>query len=464
MDKNDIMPFHLFRHLERHYIINIEKMLASSIDDATAKYLKVIATHPQTAIPPGIEQTLQELELINEDKGKKNENISREAVPVSTVAIFLTNSCNLKCIYCYEDGVEHKAVGDEQEDTALQTVDWLIEQSAQVKKLNIIFFGGEPFLNYPLMKKIVEYSQQKVREAGKRIGFSVTTNATLLDDEKIAFLKKHNVRVTISIDGPREIHDMQRPFPDGKGSYDLILPKIKKLLAVLPETRGHAVVGDSSKSLMVKEALREIGFKNVTDTMMSSSLSKEKPVKIKPAEEVDRLFKMMELEAEEWLKLVKNKDYKALANLRSGNLYEGIFFLLHNIKAHFPCQGGTTYAAVSCSGDVYPCQRFVGLDKYKLGNVFSEENVKREQYNIPPRKFVKKCAACFAKYYCAGGCKYTNAASSGSIFKPSGYYCRVKRHELELSAYIYCNLGQQEEALLIENKIFPPKLCPLDFS
>ncbi|MFZ3171139.1 MAG: nif11-like peptide radical SAM maturase [Carboxydocellales bacterium] len=444
------MPFHLFKHRGSTYVINIEGMTAHSVDEATARNLKMLTANPDKPL---------DLDMVKDPEKPK-----KEPFPITGMALFLTQSCNLKCIYCYGEGGSYGTGGSLDEKTALQSVDWLIEQSRKVIKINIVFFGGEPFLNFPLMKTVVKYAQQRVNELGKKVKFHLTTNATLLNDEIISFLKEHNVNAMISLDGPKEIQDRQRPFVNGKGSYDVIVPKIKKLLAVLPETRGHAVIADATDPLIVKEALKEIGFLNITTAIMSASLFDEKLGELKPEREMNQLLNLMELEAEEWLNHTKNRATKALLDLAStGHLYEGIVFMLHNRKKHYPCQAGLGFVGVSCAGDVYPCQRFVGLDKYKLGSVFTQ-NLDRDSYHKSPRTYIKECGSCFAQYYCAGGCKYMNAVSGDSVFKQAKVLCRLKRRVLELSAYIYCLLDQQDHAFLIEHKVVPPKLCPLDFS
>lgn len=446
MDKKVIMPFHLFTHHGRRYVLDVEAMRAGTIGEEIAAASEIAAAEPDTPPASGVAG-----------------NLKRGPVPITTMALFLTQSCNLNCIYCYGEGGEFGSGGSMEEKTALQAVDWLIEQSGEAVKLNIVFFGGEPFLNFPLMKKVMQYTQLRVSELGKRAAFHVTTNGTLLSDEVISFLKKYQVNVMISIDGPREIQDRQRPFANGKGTYDAIVPKIKKLLAVLPETRGHAVIADGTDPVMVKQALKKIGFSKITTAIMSGSLFDEESCKRNPFGDMSSILDMMEVEAEAWISHTKNKETNALIDLiLNGHLAEGIVLIMHHLKKRYPCKAGLEFAGVSCAGDVYPCQRFNGLDNYKLGNIFSKD-LDRDLYHKPPRTYIKKCAGCFARYYCAGGCKYMNAVSGNSISIPSEDFCRLKRRELELSAYIYCTLDQQDLTFLLDHDILPPKPCPLDF-
>lgn len=460
--KKNIMPFHMFKYHGSHYIINIENMKASSVDNKTANSLEMLDNNAKLSLTPGMEDTLNTLGLISEYKSGVKPAPRREHFSIVNISLLLTQSCNLRCTYCYGDGGEYGIGGSMDEKTALQAVDWLIEQSGKVRKINIGFFGGEPFMNFPLMKKVVEYSKQRVNELDKKIGFTVTTNATLLDDDKISFLKENNVHIVISIDGPKEIHDKQRPFAGGKGSYDVIIPKIKKLLEVIPDTRAHAVLVDDSKANIVKNTLQEMGFSKVSLIPASASLFDYETGMAKQARKLNGLLEQMELEAKAWLTHIKNRDSEALEKLLSNTqLSLSILSFLHNQKKHHACGAGLKYVAISCSGDIYLCHRFVGLDKYKLGNVFTEV-FDREKYQENPITQMEECINCFAKYYCAGGCKHDNASSCDSGFKPSKDMCNIKRREVELAAAVVSMLNEDDLTFLNNHKIFPPKTCPLD--
>lgn len=463
MDKKDIMPFHLFHYNDNDYVINIERMQANAIDEISAKALEMMRSGPEMLLTSDMEEKFKKLGLIFEDANSRKNTIKKEPVNIVNIALFVTQSCNLKCVYCYGEGGEYGSGGSMEEKTAYQAVDWLIEQSGKVKKINISFFGGEPFLNFSLIKKVVEYAETRVIALEKEVGFNVTTNGTLLDDEKITFIKEHNIKVMISIDGPREIHDMQRPFANGKGSYDTIFPKIKKLLEVSPETRAHAVLVDDTKTHIIRNALKEIGFSEVSILPASASLFDDESAKTKRARELDGVLNDVELEAEAWLRHTKSRNSEALKNLMSSaQLFQGLLSFLHNKKKQHACGAGIKFVGVSCSGDIYLCHRFVGMDDYKLGNVFVKY-LDREKYQESPVTQMKECTNCFARYYCAGGCKHDNAGSCGSAFKPSEDICRLKRREVELAAATVCMFDDKDRAFLNEYKVFPPKPCPLDF-
>ena len=312
------------------------------------------------------------------------------------------------------------------------------------------------------MKAVVAYAETRVQEIGKQVEFHTTTNATLLDDEQIAFIKEHQLRVLVSLDGPKEVQDAQRPYANGQGSYDFIVPKIKKLLAAVPETAGHAVLVGNTDSELVKNALKEIGFAEVSIMPVAKSLFAE-PNSTVAVRENEYLIQALEKEAETWIRLVKSRDSAALKILKGkSGLYQGIISLLHNTKRRYACGAGLGLSAVSAVGDIYLCHRFVGMDEYKMGSVF-EKGLRREEYQKSPITGDGKCAACFAKYHCAGGCKHDNVGSGGGVTTPSEDMCHLRCRELELAAVITSQLDPANKTFLIEHEIITPKPCPLDF-
>ncbi len=466
MDKKDIMPFQLFHHHGNHYVINIDRMQASPINKITAETLNMIINEPENLLPIDIEETLNLLGLISRDSGKKETIITKEPVPIVYMYLFLTQSCNLRCIYCYGNGGEYGTGGSMEKDTAFQAIDWLIEKAEKIKKVHLGFFGGEPLLNFPLMKAVVEYAQKRTKEMGKEVAFFLTSNATLLDDEIIAFFKENQISVQISFDGPKEIQDAQRPYANGQGTYSATVPKIRKLLAAVPRTSGHSVLVGNTDPQLIKDALQEIGFTKVSISPASLSLFSEDSAKETSTRDTQTVLHALEQEAETWLHLIQSKDSAGLKNLKASSglygLYRGMVSLLHNSKRPHFCGAGRGLIGVSVSGDVYLCHRFVGMEEYKLGSIF-EHDLKREEYLKNPITCNQLCANCFAKNYCAGGCKHDNLSSCGSITTPSEDMCRLRCRELELAATIICNLTPEDKAFLVEEQVIAPKPCPLDF-
>ena len=464
MDKNmRLKPFHLCNNQGHGYMINIEDMQAHPIDKNIFTLLQQVKDNGDSFSISQNKEQLQALGLISQKQKKTAKKESREPVPIVNAAFFLTQSCNLRCVYCYGEGGEYGHKGNMEEKTAFQAVDWLIDQSGKAKKIHIGFFGGEPFLNFPLMQKIVDYARKRTHEVGKKVDFHATTNGTLLDEKQINFIQDQDISVMISFDGPEEIQDAQRAFAGGKGSYNFIVPKIKNLLAVRPQTRGHAVLMEGTDPQKVKEALKEIGFAESSITPASDCMLTCEAKNPKSGRNLHNAFEFLEQEADRWLTGIKARDSRALKQLKnSSELYVGLLCFSHNSKRYFPCGAGLGLTGISSVGDVYLCHRFVGMDEYKLGNIF-DKHIDRDAYLKSPISFVQECSICPARYYCAGSCRYDNAASTGSVFKPSEEMCRLRRLEFELSAYLSSRLDEADLAFLQEEDIVPPKPCPFDF-
>jgi len=455
-------PFHLFEHRGFRCLINIEDMSAHAIDVHTAARIEPLKGGSGAEPETDTAELLKGFGLVGNGKPKKSKKASFDPIPVVNMALFLTQSCNLRCVYCYGDGGTYGTGGSMDQKTAFQAVDWLIEQSGKKKKIHVGFFGGEPFLAFPMMKAVTEYAKKKAGEADKAVDFNVTTNGTLLDDEKIAFVKEHDISVQVSFDGPREVQNAQRPFSDGGSSYDVAVPKIKKLLDACPKTNGHAVITGNMNPMHVKKALQDIGFAEVSFAPASASLLGKASTGAAPRRNLDDWVKLLEQEAETWIEHIRNRDGEFLKQFMSGSeLYQFLLAFLHNTRKTVPCGAGFGLAGVSCAGDVYLCHRFVGMDDYRLGNVFSTQ-LNREQYQELPVTFVKECRECFAKWLCAGGCKHDNAGTNGSVFQPSGDTCRLMRRRCEMAAYTASLLTEEDRAFLIRHEIVPKKFCPLD--
>jgi len=464
LDKNTrLKPFHLCNHQDHGYMINIEDVQAHPIDEKTANLLLQASDNGDSFWISQNKEQLQALGLLSQKQKKAAQETPIDPAPIVNAAFFLTQSCNLRCVYCYGDGGEYGHKGNMEAKTAFQAVDWLIGQSGKAKKIHIGFFGGEPFLNFPLMQKIVDYAREKAHKVDKKVAFDAITNGTLLDEKQINFIQDQDISVMISFDGPREIQDAQRPFAGGKGSYDFIVPKIKNLLAVRPQTPCHAVLMEDTDPQKVKEALQEIGFAEVSITPPSNCMLTCEAKNPKSDRNLHNILELLEREANTWLEGIKARDSQALKQLKSSSeLYHGLLMFSHNSKKYFPCGAGLGLTGISSEGDVYLCHRFVGMDVYKLGNIF-DKHIDRDAYLKSPIDFIQECSNCPARHYCAGSCRYDNAASTGSVFKPPEEMCRLRCREFELSAYLISRLDEADRAFLQEEGIVPPKPCPLDF-
>jgi uncharacterized protein len=458
-----IKPFHLFECHGNKCVININDMTSTLLDESTFNVLKDVEAKLKTLSDLKNNKKLRKLCLI-EDKNSSAKQ-KNEYIPVCHLSLFVTQTCNLQCVYCYGHSGGYGSYGEIMNpEIAEKTIDWLINQSGDIKDLRINFFGGEPFINFSLMKHVVQYTSKREVEAEKKFAYYITTNATLLNDEKIAFLKDNKFTIIVSFDGPKEIQDKQRPFADGSASYESTVPKIRKLLEVLPETSCRAtLLRDGNDYIVVKNALKKLGFSKIYIKPASVSLFDKESKKHYSSRSVEEMLKIVEEESAQWIYLVKKRDVEGVKKIVSGGiLYTGIAAFLNNEKKYYPCGAGLGMAAVSCVGDIFLCHRFVGIDEYKIGTVFEKE-LKRETYLKSPTKCIEKCSECFAKYFCAGGCKHDNVGSCGSAFSPPETECYFIRQLFEFIAYTSSMLDSEDISFLRQNDIVPPKPCPFDF-
>lgn len=455
----NLRPYHKFQHRGNTYLLNVERLLAFRVDEATAECLASISANPILPSTPEIQERLAALDLISPE-GKEPGSRRPEPPPLENIALFVTQKCNLRCVYCYGGDGSYGSEGEMGQTTARRAVDWLLEQSKQVKKLGIGIFGGEPLMNFPVVKDVVLYAEKRGAETGKVVHFEVATNASLLDKGKIAFFKEHDIDVQVSLDGPKQVQDAQRPFRGGKGSYEATVPRIKELLEALPESGCRAILVAPTDPQQVKDALHGIGFLSTSITPASRSLHAK-------GDNFERsmsgLVAMFESEIEDLLENIKSQDAQKLErDWLSGSWSVTIPDFLNEQIRDFPCGAGRKFVGVSTSGDVFLCHRFVGMDEYRLGTIFNG-NLNRGDYQESPLTFVEKCSRCFARYLCGGGCMHDHLGITGSIFEPAEDICQMVQRMTELVSYVAAELTEEDRTYLTKQELLPKKPCPLDF-
>lgn len=338
-----------------------------------------------------------------------------------------------------------------------------LSQSGRNKTLRIAFMGGEPILNFEVLRDTVLYAKDRCRAAGKRVEFGTTSNGTLFTKEIIRFCKEHRVSVQISVDGPKALHDANRPFANGTGSFDAVAEGARLVLEQIPEASGHAVVTLGTDPRAVRQTFEDLGFGDYSMLPATGTLFGNLQTSVGSVVSETPYASMMEEDAEAWLQAVRACDRARLAHLQRTTAYQvPLRALLHDVKSFYPCGAGLGLVGVSITGGVYLCHRFVGQEEYRLGDIDTPD-LDRTRWRDSPLQASPDCTACFAKYYCAGGCKHDNAAANGDAFTPAAETCALRRRQLELAAYVVANLDAEDRAFLTEERIILPKSCPLDF-
>lgn len=346
--------------------------------------------------------------------------------PLQALVLNITNQCNLSCTYCYEFGADKIATPAGKPkfmsaETAKASVDFLLAQSADRKAVHITFFGGETLMNYRLLKEVVLYAEDRAAGQGRTITFSLTTNATLLTDEIIDFLSDHGIGVTVSMDGPPDLQDRHRVYKSGKGSYAVIEPRLRRLIA---RHKSRAVTARVTLTEGVTDVLRiyrhlkddlgfhEVGFAPVTDSgKQDYSLN---------AREMDDVVAQFHQLADEWMAC-------ALEGRPHGfsNVSETIGELVQGANKSHPCGAGLGLLGVSPSGDLSPCHRFTDADTHSLGTVADGIDRDRQSAFLTRGHVGAKyeCRSCWVRPLCAGGCHHEAFVRYGDTGHPNLHYC-----------------------------------------
>jgi uncharacterized protein len=372
-------------------------------------------------------------------------------VPLSTMVLNVTNQCNLSCTYCYEYG-EDKIVQTDNgkqpkmmtEATARDSVDFLLRESGS--EAHMTFFGGETLLNFRVLKTTVAYANEQAALLGKTIDFSMTTNATLLSPEVIDFLAEHRFGVTISMDGPPDLQNKFRVFHNGTGSYDVMAPKAKALIAKHRSRPIGARVTLTKDTLDVRRIYdhltNDIGFWEVGFAPVTASPDRPHAFGDEGFEQVLSEFRAL---AQDYLAAALENRHHGFSNVREtlGEIHKGA-------SKAWPCGAGFGLLGVSTAGDVALCHRFAGSDDHKLGHV--KDGIDREKQ----REFLDShhvsdktdCQTCWARPLCAGGCYHEAHTRFGTTNKPNLHYCDWIRGWTDTCLQIYGEIAQVNPGFL----------------
>lgn len=362
---------------------------------------------------------------------------------IKALCLHIAHTCNLNCSYCFA------SQGKYQGERALMSFevgkrafDFLIEHSGTRRNLEVDFFGGEPLMNWEVVKQLVAYARSIEKQHNKNFRFTLTTNGVLLDDEIIDFLNKEMSNVVLSLDGRKEINDHFRRDYKGKGSYDVIVPKFKRLV----EKRG-------GKDYYMRGTFthNNVDFTNDIFHMADlgfTELSME-PVVCPPddpyaltKEDQPIIFEQYEILAKEMIKRkAEGKPftfYHYMLDLENGPcIYKRIT----------GCGSGTEYMAVTPWGELYPCHQFVGDEKYSLGNIYDGiQNTKvQDEFRMCNAYAKEECKDCWAKLYCSGGCAANAYHATGKVNGIYQYGCELFKKRIECAVMIQVAQAEQAE-------------------
>ena len=414
-----------------------DKMLAKYGEDITAEDMKDVF------------EDLDELEengtLFTVDVYKEGViDFKKRQTVVKALCLHIAHDCNLACRYCFAGEGEYK--GDRSLmslEVGKKALDFLVANSGNRRNLEVDFFGGEPLMNVDVVKELVAYGRELEKTHDKHFRFTLTTNGVLLRDDVIEFANKEMDNIVLSIDGRKGVHDHMRPFKNGKGSYDFILDKFKKVAESRNQQKYYVRGTFTHYNLdFVKDvlSLADEGFEQISVEPVVAG--PEEPYAIRE-EDIPQICEGYDELAKEMLKRKKEG--------RGFNFFHYMIDLSGGpcvYKRLSGCGSGTEYLAVTPWGDLYPCHQFVGEEEFCLGNVDDGiVNIEmRDTFKLCNVYAKEECRNCFAKFYCSGGCAANAYHCHQDINKPYEIGCELQRKRVECAIMLQAAYAEDENS------------------
>lgn len=368
---------------------------------------------------------------------KNNSNV------IKALCLHVAHTCNLNCSYCFAS--QGKYQGDRAVmsfEVGKQAFDFLIANSGSRRNLEVDFFGGEPLMNWDVVKQLVAYARSIEKEHNKNFRFTLTTNGLLIDDEVIDFLNKEMSNVVLSLDGRREVHDLFRKDYAGNGSYDRIIPKFKRLVEARGGKNYYMRGTFTHNNVDFTEDIFHMADLGFTELSMEPVVSAPDDPCALTDEDLPKLFEQYEILAKEMIKRKQEGRpftfYHYMIDLKNGPcIYKRIT----------GCGSGTEYMAVTPWGELFPCHQFVGDPKYSLGNIWDGVKNKecQDEFRSCNAYARKECRDCWAKLYCSGGCAANAYHATGSINGVYKYGCELFKKRIECAVMMQVAEAEAEE-------------------
>lgn len=350
---------------------------------------------------------------------------------LKALCLNVAHTCNLSCEYCFAKGGRYRGKDAIMSiDVAKKAIDFLISESKNHYNLDIDFFGGEPLLNWDLVKKTVEYARSKEKKFNKKFNFTLTTNGVLLDDDKIDFLNENMKNVVLSLDGRKEKHDQFRKTLNNKGSFDIVVPKFQNFVKKRGDKEYYMRGTFTANNLDFTEDIKtylDLGFNR---TSLEPVVGDPNSTYALKDEHLPYIFNQYEKLADMLIENIDNDNefvfYHYMIDLENGPCVH---------KRISGCGSGTEYMAITPTGEIYPCHQFVGNKDFKIGDL--DNGIEKPNLisdfkgcNAYSRK---ECQSCWAKLYCSGGCAANSYNATGSIEGVYDYQCKIFRKRIEMA-------------------------------
>ncbi len=373
-----------------------------------------------------------------DDYEKYSETMVRS--PIKSMCLNVAHDCNLRCEYCFAQtgdfGGERCIMPPE---TGRRAIDFLIENSANRENIELDFFGGEPLMAWDTVVETVRYARSVEKNHGKKFRFTITTNGLLLDDDKIDFINREMVNVVLSLDGRKDVTDRIRKTLNGKSAYDVIVPKFQKLVQSRGDKDYYVRATFTKYNLDFTDDiihLRELGFEQLSAEPVVTDINE--PYAITESD-LPRVFSEYDRLCEVMMNREKDKFnfFHFMVDLDQGPCA---------IKRLRGCGCGNDYVAIDPNGNIYPCHQFVGIDDWKMGNLYdgSFDNDIKSIFAATHVYSKQGCRDCWAKFFCSGGCNANSFIYEGDVKKPHKLSCEMQKKRLECALTLAAHRALKE--------------------
>lgn len=430
---------------EKYYFYNITTNAVFLMDDQAYNILVGDHNPEEEAYADTIQFLKDNLILVTPENDNKLEEIysqvvkNKKSLNATALTLMISQECNLRCKYCYGKDGEYSNKGKMDFSIAQKAIDYFVDQ-APSDILSICFFGGEPLLNFNLMKDVIDYAREIEKKTDKKFTFSMTTNATLINEDIRAFINQNKISITVSIDGAREMNDTNRFYANKRGVYDDIK---NNTLGVNTYMIARATIAPPNLDVLksITHLVEEFNFRSVAWAEADNLLSDEDYIMVKKStlaliDKLERLIKDGQYE------LVKK--YHSFMNMLDKFDSDGI-----RSKG---CGAGSNLMAVDIDGKIYPCHRFVGVEASIIGDVTDDKKENVDFYSVVDLVNFEKCQSCIAKSICGGGCINENYYATDSINEPSEKHCKFRVEIVDRMLEVYIRLDEDSKKHLFGNK------------
>lgn len=446
-----IVVVHQYKNNGYNIVLDVNSGAIHVVDDVTYDVIElweqtdrsgIIQRLKETYEAADIEEAIEEVlelkerdELFTEDDYEDYiGDVTKRPTVVKALCLHIAHDCNLACRYCFaEEGEYHGRRALMSYEVGKEALDFLIANSGNRRNLEVDFFGGEPTLNFQVVKDLVKYGREQEKLHNKNFRFTLTTNGVLLNDDIMEFANREMDNVVLSIDGRKEVNDHMRPFRGGQGSYDVIVPKFQKFAESRNQERYY-VRGtfthhnlDFSKDVL---HLADLGFKQISVEPVVAQETDEYALR---EEDLPQIMEEYDALAKEMVRRKKEgadfNFFHFMIDLEGGPCVA---------KRLSGCGSGTEYLAVTPWGDLYPCHQFVGNEDFIMGNVHDGllRTDIRDEFKSCNVYSKEKCRDCFARFYCSGGCAANSYNFHGDIHNTYDIGCALQKKRVECAIMI----------------------------